>query len=105
MSTRKLRQGYRHPGGASWADQGWRTARLDRDGDLASMWRYSDTLADHRADLMTETEPDGTVLAVERVNQARTGWERTGTLTKLKGKVVYRRASTSTPTSIPTSTS
>jgi hypothetical protein len=92
--TRRLRKGYGHPGGARWTDQGWRTARLDRDGDIASMWRYSDTLADHRADL--GTEPDGTVLAVERVNQARTGWERTGTLTKQRGKVVYRRAPTST---------
>jgi hypothetical protein len=90
--TRRLRKGYGHPGGARWMDQGWRTARLDRDGDIASMWHYSDTLADHREDLLTE--PEGTVLAVERVDQSRTGWERTGTLVKLKDRVVYKRAKT-----------
>lgn len=87
--TRKLRKGYGHPGGARWVDEGWRTARLDKTGDIISMWHYAPTLTDHRLDLMTEFE--GTRWAVEKVNEPRTGWERTGTLVKLHGRVVYKR--------------
>lgn len=92
-TTRKLRPGYRQAGGATWVNQGWRTARIDPEtGDLESMWVYSDLLSDHRTGLAEDERAwDGTVLAVEKVNASRTGWERTGTLVKKAGKVTYHR--------------
>jgi hypothetical protein len=89
--TRRLRQGYGHPGGARWVDEGWRTAPIDPEtGDIEGFWVYAGTLSDHRLDMAGR--PEGTMLAVERVDESRTGWERTGTLAKVNDKVVYQRA-------------